>query len=75
MFSTEEDRKAAEELFTSFPSFDIRVGMDRNDFAEGNLDIRQWQVRIPSKQKIWYTGCGITFANAYANALQRIEEV
>ena len=47
MFYKEEDEKAFEELFNAFPSFDIKVGMDRRDFKEGQLHLRQWQVHAP----------------------------
>ena len=74
MFSTEEDKKASEELFQNFPSFDIRVGMDRLDFREGNLTQRHWQINAPDNNKIWRTGVGLTFADAYQNLLTRLEE-
>ena len=69
-----EDKKAAEELFNNFPGFDIKAGMDRRDFVEGKLDCRQWQILAPSLGKIWCTGTGITFADAYRSLLGRIKE-
>ena len=75
MFSTEEDKKASEELFQNFPSFDIRVGMDRQDFREGNLTQRQWQINAPDNNKIWRTGGDVTFVGAYNNLLKRISEM
>ena len=74
MFSTEEDKKASEDLWNTFPAFDIRVGMHRHDFAEGQLNRRQWQVHAPTKDKLWCTGCGITFIDAYKDLLKRLEE-
>jgi hypothetical protein len=73
MFYNEEDEKAFEELFNTFPSFDIKVGMDRRDFEEGELHLRQWQVHAPDKNKMWRTGAGLTFVSAYLNLLERLE--
>lgn len=74
MFFNEEDKRTAEELYNNFPTFDIRVGMDKTDFYEGNIHTRQWQVHAPSKNKTWYTGCGTTFIDAYKNLVERLEE-
>jgi len=74
VFSTEEDKKAAEDLFQNFIGFGIKVGMDRQDFNDGIRNQRQWQIDAPSKNRTWCTGCGITFADAYQNLLTRLEE-
>jgi len=74
VFLTEEDKKAAEELYQNFPTFHINVGMDRNDFAEGRINDRQWKVNAPAKNRIWCTGTGLTFMEAYKSLLKRLEE-
>jgi hypothetical protein len=72
MFYSIEDDKAFEELFEGFPSFGIKVGMDRRDFEEGKLHLRLWQIVAPDKNKIWQTGAGITFVEAYRSLLKRL---
>ena len=72
MFYKEEDEKAFEELYNAFPSFDIKVGMDRRDFKEGQLHLRQWQVHAPDKNKVWCIGTGLTFVEAYQSLLKRL---